>query len=217
MDDLWGPVARAAAEALPQRVAVADETVMQVRLEDRMKQMAQRSDGRHWLWWSPPEVGPVDGPLERLAAARPTDRFDVLVRDGEGSPDPGSLPANVRSVAPDDVAASVADVDGIILADPSAGSARMALEMSQYLVPLVLWDSEVFREVLDPEAAVFARPAGADDESDVVLSDALDHLARMGPGEVGDLVSTAWSLVRERHSDEAYLVEVSGVLGLGGD
>jgi len=217
MDGLWGPASRAAVTVLPQRVAVADETVMQARLGDRVKQMAQRADGRHWLWWSPPEVRPADGPLERLAAARPTDRFDVLVRDGEGSPVSGRFPDNVRSVGPDDVAASVAEVDGIILADPSAGSARMILEMSQYLVPLVLWDSEVFREVLDPEAAVFACPAGADDESDVVLSGALDLLSRMGPGEVGNLVSTAWSLVRERHSDEAYLVELSGVLGLGDD
>ncbi len=217
MEDLWGPVGRAAVTALPQRVAVADETVMQARLGDRMERAAQRADGRHWLWWSPPESGSADGLLERLAAARPTDRFDVLVRDGKERPVRGCLPVNVRAVGPDDVAASVAEVDGIILADPSAGSARMALEMSQYLVPLVLWDSEVFREVLDPEAAVFARPAAADDESDVVLSDALDLLSRMGPGEVGNMVSTAWSLVRERHSDETYLAGLSGVLGLGDD
>jgi len=215
MDDLWGPAARSAARALPQRVPLADETVLRVRLEDRMEQMAQRADGRHWLWWSPPGSGYAL--LERVAGARPADRFDVLVRDGDERPVRDSLPVGVRCVGPDDVAASVAEIDGIVLAHPSAGSARMALEMSQYLVPLVLSDAEVFREVLDPGAAVFARPDGVGDESEVALSDALDHLAGLGPDEVGNLVSTAWSLVRDRHSDEAYLVELSGALGLGDD
>jgi len=217
LEDLWGPVARAAAAVLPQRVAVAGETVMQDRLVDRMTRMAQRAEGRRWLWWSPPDARSVDGSLERLAAARPTDLFDVLVRDGEERPARDCLPVNVRSVGPDDLATSVTEFDGIILADPSAASARMALEMSQCLVPLVLADAAVLREVLDPDAAVFVRPAGADDGSDVVLSDALDHLSRMGPGEVGDLVSRAWASVRERHSDEAYLVGLCDVLGLGDD
>lgn len=217
LDDLWSPVATTAPAVLPQRVVTVDETVMQARLDDRLQRTGQRSGGRHWLWWAPPEVGPVDGRLERLAAARPADRFDVLARRGEDVPVPGHRSANVRTVGPDDLARSAAGADGIILAHPTAGSARVALEMSQYLVPLVLWDSEVFRDVLDPGAAVFAHPTATGDEPDVALSEALDILARMAPGEVGDLVSSAWSLVRERHSDDAYLLGLAGVLGLGDD
>ncbi len=217
MDELWGPVARTAAAVLPQRVAVVDEMVMQARLDDRLKRMAQRSGGHRWLWWPPSGVGPAEGPLARLAAARPADRFDVPVPGGCESPAPGRLPANVRSVGPDDVTALVAEVDGIILAHPSDSSARAALEMTQHLVPLVLWDCEDFREVLDPESAVFAAPAGAGDEPDGVLSGALDLLSQMSPGEVGTFLERAWSLVRERHSEDAYLLELAGVLGLGDD
>jgi len=191
--------------------------VMQARLDDRLKRMEAGSGGRRWLWWPPPEKVLAEGLLARLAAARPADRFDVLVNGEEESTASDCLPANVRTVHLADATASVADVDGIIVAHEVAGGARVALEMSQLLVPLVLGDSEFLRETFDPESAVFARLAGAGCEPVVVLSAALDLLSRLTPGEVRSLLTNAWSLVRDRHSDDAYLLTLADVLGLGDD
>lgn len=214
--ELHGAIPGPGIVLLPPRLIPLPEEDFAARLEARLGRPVSQAGPKRWVWVS--RIEPLKGTavLAALAAARPSDVFEVY---GLMQADPAELGLSRPNILlhpplmPGVMSADFGAYDGFLFTSLFEGMPNIVLEMSQLAIPMVLADVGGLRGTFDDDAALFVCHGADTAASTAAFGQALDRLAAMTPKAVAAMATAARRQAVARHAPEAYARAVRELFG----